>query len=841
IGAGPNALMAYDAYNGLKLWERQIPGALRVVLSHDGGCMAATDDSLFVAAGAKCLRLDQATGETTSTYSPPQAGGSWGYVAVADGVLYGPTTSRRRVGDCLFALDISTGKLLWKREAKGIPQGAIALGDGQVFFASSDASEAQRERALDEMRQRLEALEGKARQAAEQRLRNPVVLVIRCLDARTGEPRWARPLELTDSHGGAHWCSLGAIYNKGVLALFGVFADGHYWKEFFAGQFEQRRVIALSAKDGSDLWSRHIGYRVRPIVVGDTLHAEPWAFDLHTGEQKTRANPITGKEEAWQFARPGHHCGCPAASPNLMLFRSYTLGWYDLVGDYGTQHFGSVRTSCWINFIPANGLLMVPEGGSGCLCPFPLSTTVVFTNRQESRQWAYYSQPGELTPVKRLALNLGAPGDRRDGDGTLWLGYPRPGGSLVLRFKLGLSYFPGWGIFRHDPARVDVAGTDSPWVYRSGIRGLRRCEIPVMGAEDGTARFTVRLAFADLDQGEPGVRVFGIKLQGETVAEAFDVAAAAGGRNKAVVKEFSGIEADGKITIELVPKAKKPEGAQLPLLQGVDIQREAVTRLGFAVPSFLLSDLEPEGAGAVRIANHRAADFAGTLRVEAPDGFAIAPAETPLRIASGERATVSLEATVAKKGQRGDYAASIKLLRQDGTVECEDKIAIAYLGPLARKVIPAAEDAYVGKSFADQNRGTTPRLLVDGGHQRMGDRHHHIAYLRFPLDIPGKVTKATLRLHNAGNPTGDSGRLCLVQGAWSEKKITYKNRPEPGKELARLGRVQENQVVELTLDPAALAGKKALSLVIDPTSCDGTDYVAREGNQPAELVVEYRP
>ena len=96
---------------------------------------------------------------------------------------------------------------------------------------------------------------------------------------------------------------------------------------------------------------------MRPVVIGDTLHAEPWAYDLRTGQQRTRVHPVTGREEVWQFARPGHHCGCPAASPHSLLFRSLTLGWYDLDNDFGTQHFGGQRPGCWINFIPANGLL----------------------------------------------------------------------------------------------------------------------------------------------------------------------------------------------------------------------------------------------------------------------------------------------------------------------------------------------------------------------------------------------------------------------------------------------------------------------------------------------------
>ena len=287
-------------------------------------------------------------------------------------------------------------------------------------------------------------------------------------------------------------------------------------------------------------------------------------------------------------------------------------------------------------------------------------------------------------------------------------------------------------------------------------------------------------------------------------------------------------------------KAAKPEAHQLPILQGVDIEREQVVGLGFAVPSFVLNDLEPEQAGEVRIANHKDGDFVGTLRIESPGGFAVTPAAMPVKLASGERTAVPLKAVVAKKGERGTYGAAIRLLRRDGAVECERKATIEYLGAFSRAVIKVAEDAYVGKGFATQNRGTTTNLLVDGGDAQMGDQSHHIAYLKFPIDVPGTIASATVRLYNAGNPTGDSGRLCLVTDPWREKAVTYDNRPKPGQQLARIGRVAEEQIVELTLDPAILAGRKALSLVIDPTSCDGVDYTAREGRRPAELVVEYR-
>jgi len=842
IGAGENTVMAYDAYNGQKLWERKIGRALRVSVTHDAGNAAANDDSLFVAVDDKCLRLDAATGETRFTYEMPTAVDGkprrWGYVAVVGDLLYGSRTVHGRSADCLFALDLADGRLRWKHEAEDIAQGAIALGDGRLFFATSELTKQQREQPLQEKRDDSGGLSETERAAAGGKLKDAVVYRVVAVDAVSGQTKWEEPVEVTGAAGGAHWCSLGAIYHDDVLVLFGVFLDGHYWKEFFAGQFESRRVVALSGEDGATLWQRHIGYRVRPVVIGDTLHAEPWAYDLRTGEQKDRIHPVTGREGPWQFARPGHHCGCPAASPHTLLFRSYTLGWYDLENDFGTQHFGAQRPGCWINFIPANGLLMVPEASSGCMCPFPNMCTVVFKHRDENRQWAYFSQPGPMTPVKRLALNLGAPGDRKDAAGRLWLGYPRPRGSLVLQFEVGLSFFPGWEYFKHDPARLAIDGTAQPWVFRSGVSGLRRCTIPLAGPVDGTARYTVRLAFAELQHDAAGKRVFDIKLQGKVAAEGFDPFQAAGGRNRAVVKEFRGVEAGEKLTLEFVPKTAGTATDQLPVLQGIEVERDEVLTLGFAVPSFLLNDAEPKQSGDVVIANNKQGDFSGTFRVDAPEGFAVTPDQKEVTVPSGQRATLKLTAAVKTKVPAGKYPVTVELLRADGTVECRREAELEYLGNLRRVVLKAAEDSHAFHSSPTKNHGTNVSLNVDGGDRAMGDHHHSIGYLKFPIQIDGQPVSAVLRLHNAGNPTGDSGQVRLVVAPWSEKGLTYQARPKLGAVVAKIGPVTENQLVELPLD-VSLEGIEELNLAIDPTSCDGVNYISREGGKPAELVLEY--
>ncbi len=842
VGVGENSIMAYDAYNGIQLWERKIRGALRVSVTHDAGNSAANADSLFVIVGNECLRLDAATGETKLTYQlPPASDGKprlWGYVAVVGDLLYGSSTVKGRTADCIFAFDLATGQVRWKYEGSDIGQGSIAIGDGRMYFASPNVSEEQRSELFNSQIKEVHRLSDAERAELLKKFEAAAVYRVVALDAATGDKVWEKTVEVTGAIGGNYWCSLGAIYRNDVLVLFGVFLDGHYWTQFLAGEFQSRRIVALSGKDGGLLWQKPIGYRVRPVVVGDTLHAEPWAFDLHTGEQKTRIHPVTGREEVWQFARPGHHCGCPAAAPHALLFRSNTLGWYDLDNDFGTQHFGAQRPGCWINFIPANGLLMVPEASSGCLCPFPNMCTAVFKPRQENRQWACFSQPGSMTPVKRLALNLGAPGDRKDASGDLWLGYPRPGGSLVLPLAIDVSLFPGGGYFNHDATRLEIDDPQKPWAFCSGLRGLRQCKIPLADPDDGTARYTVRLAFAELDHQAAGKRVFDIKIQGQVVATAFDAFREAGGPNKPLIKEFKGIQSDGELSVEFVPAAANPAPDEQPVLQGIEVVREEVLTLGLAVPSFLLNISQPDQPGEVVVVNNKESGFSGTLRLEAPDGFVVAPAETQLQVPAGQTVKVALKASLGQQAVAGKYQVGIKLLWADGTVENEKPAPLEHLGDLQRVVLQAVEDTHAIQGSPATNQGTSKLLNVDGGDAKMGDPDHSIAYLKFQLQVEGKPRSATLRLHNNDNPTADSGQVRLVAEPWNEKSVTYQARPKLGDVVGKIGPVAENQVVEIPLN-LVLQASQEVNLAIDPTSTDGIGYLAREAGHPAELVVEY--
>jgi outer membrane protein assembly factor BamB len=92
---GEEVIMAYDAYNGTFLWERDIPGAVRTRVDVDGGNLALTEDALYIAAHDKCYRLDPATGKTVRIFempdSPDPTDCRWGFVTCIGNILFGVT------------------------------------------------------------------------------------------------------------------------------------------------------------------------------------------------------------------------------------------------------------------------------------------------------------------------------------------------------------------------------------------------------------------------------------------------------------------------------------------------------------------------------------------------------------------------------------------------------------------------------------------------------------------------------------------------------------------------------------------------------------------------------
>ena len=130
-----------------------------------------------------------------------------------------------------------------------------------------------------------------------------------------------------------------------------------------------------------------------------------------------------------------------------------------------------------------------------------------------------------------------------------------PPGKLVIRVHLGrlidytdrsgvvwsadrvYSKENGWGALGGRPGgrlNLSVLGTDAPFVY-DGERdkeGAYRFDVP-------NGVYTVRMHFCESwDGAQPGLREFGIKIQGKKVVDKMDISGTAGGWLIPLVKEF---------------------------------------------------------------------------------------------------------------------------------------------------------------------------------------------------------------------------------------------------------------------------------------------------------------
>lgn len=596
IVQGESTIQAYDAYNGQFLWKHDNPDAIRtgVFQNQNPGNLAASadPDRVFHFINHLCFEVDGATGKLIAEHRLPKeyddGKHEWGYIAIEKGRLFGTASvreeiearSRRRgkasndTTDGIFAIDIASGKHLWSFKGGSISHHTIALGDDSVFFIDSTITSEERARLLREDKSELERLSGEELKIAEDRMKKLDARTAVAIDAENGKKIWAVGVDVTDcSEIGIGGGKLTMMYQDGVLILCGANANGHYWNQFIAGEFKRRRLVALSAEAGYTMWKKDANYRHRPIVVGNRVIAEPWSFELTTGEQHTKTHPLTGQEVPWSMIRPGHHCGMLTGCDSMLMFRSGYTGFYNLDNDEGTRHFAGHRLGCWINAIPANGLVMIPEASAGCVCQFSIASTIVLEPRTARRPWTIISATGAKTPVRKMSLNFGAPGDRRDAKGNIWLAYPRPDPhkttSLDLFFDLKPKFSEG-GFTSVSDRSHSVQNTDTPWLYTSWASGLDELTLPLRGKKDRPATYDLKLHFAQLRE---GTARFDVEINGKVVLTDVEVSRERGAEPVAQVKEISGIDVERDLTLKLIAKVTDDAKARV-VLNAIEVQQK---------------------------------------------------------------------------------------------------------------------------------------------------------------------------------------------------------------------------------------------------------------------------
>lgn len=353
--AGLDGLVAVDAYNGRTLWEHEVKGLLD---AYDGDQLMGTagtgsnfcvdGDSLYVRQEGRCLQLDVATGKVRQEFDTPSTiegePGIWGHIAAVDGKLFGSvadpehTVTHRYVdrgGDMsklltesrsLFAIDTRTGAIRWRYDAKhSIRHNAIAIGSDRLFLID-----------------RPQALFDRVKKSDERE--HPFGSLV-AIDTKTGKELWRNDETIYGTL---------LSYSAQHKTLLMSYQPTRFRLDSEIGG----RMAAFDAQTGRRRWDIRANYQSRPMINDDVVYAQGGAWEL-----------LTGKPLPFDFSR-SYGCGVLAGSKHMMLYRSATLGYFNFQGKQETENFGGVRPGCWINAIPAGGIVMVPDASSGCRCSY---------------------------------------------------------------------------------------------------------------------------------------------------------------------------------------------------------------------------------------------------------------------------------------------------------------------------------------------------------------------------------------------------------------------------------------------------------------------------------------
>jgi outer membrane protein assembly factor BamB len=607
---GVDLLRAMDIYTGRVLWESPLPGvgALYDNTAHQPGANAsgtnfiATSDGVYVAYRNACVKLDPVTGKKTAEFSLPKSAETksaplWGYLNVEGDYLIGgadpifdPTrlknssksnnpggsdddddkksSSRTRESsdrsltssatttlavdakapaekllkieddnyvssNRLIVMDRSTGKVLWTATARsGFRHNAICLGGGRMYCVDRASG----------------AEVSRLKRRGEEPKHKPRLVVF---DLKTGAEVWSSEEDIFGT-----WLSYSA--ERDVLVEAGRTARDTLGDE-------PKGMRTYRAKSGAVLWSSKT--LTGPAMIHhDTILMAGNACDLLTGSPKLREHPLSGEPVEWTWTR-NYGCNTPMASENLLTFRSGAAGYLDFCNDGGTGNLGGFRSSCTNNLVVAGGVLTAPDYTRTCVCSYQNQTSLALVHTPEVETWTSFGSQTPKQPVRRVGINLGAPGDRKAEDGTLWLEYPSVGGSSPAVAVTITPEKPEW--FRRHSSQI--AGDGLNWVAASGAKGLTSLKIKLGTTDKQPRSYTLRLHFAEPDDIQSGERVFNVNVQGKPALPSLDIAQEAGGRHRTLVKELRGVSVGDELVIDLIPTSTKHRAA---ILCGLEIHAE---------------------------------------------------------------------------------------------------------------------------------------------------------------------------------------------------------------------------------------------------------------------------
>ncbi|MHC4253115.1 MAG: outer membrane protein assembly factor BamB family protein, partial [Planctomycetota bacterium] len=288
--------------------------------------------------------LDAATGETITEALPGTKGTD--EIILSGGVLVAKTTKKRsvaataRIGavlrdNALAAVDVETGRQLWRKEGVCVLPYALSAADGRVVYHNMEE--------------------------------------IVCLDARTGREAWRAPNPTGPTVGGVS----NLVVHDGVVLFHGHGKAAKAAPAPAGGKGKKRKpprgrtyLTAFSLDDGSQLWRKNgsSGRAAACTQPADVFVANGvvWygsslnGLDLRTGE--VRKTLKIGK-----LITPGHHYRCHRSKATVRYLIWPKRG-AEFAAIDGGDHMRAdwLRAPCFTGPTPANGLFYAPT--DQCFC-----------------------------------------------------------------------------------------------------------------------------------------------------------------------------------------------------------------------------------------------------------------------------------------------------------------------------------------------------------------------------------------------------------------------------------------------------------------------------------------
>lgn len=376
LSMAENALIATDARNGVVRWTVELPDSMRYAMPYDAGYAALRDDGsrAFVAVDDSLWSLDTRTGVVMARTPVPLDGLHWGWVALEGNAVFGsaesPDAPRTEKNFDLVDLEYRSGRpLVCSRALFRLPDdrgagGWVQTSRGRLVNPTLCAANG-----------RLYAVEARGRSAQEDRsgrltcsqiLEDAAVI---CRDAATGSLLWEKPLPWPEAR---DVLGLSVVGNQLLLSA----AQS-------VGEQAQYRLRCWSAADGREQWASDVtnpvkdlyhGQQVkRPVVLKDKVAFESALFDLESGR---RWSP-PGMPAGWILSRPGHACGGMTGGPDGLLFRADNPTFFRF-SDGSFTRLSPTRPGCWLNILPVEGGVLIPEASASCICEYPIQASLGF-------------------------------------------------------------------------------------------------------------------------------------------------------------------------------------------------------------------------------------------------------------------------------------------------------------------------------------------------------------------------------------------------------------------------------------------------------------------------------